>query len=228
MIHPGQVVNSLHENRFCHTGPGILRNPCRESRQIHRYPAVIGSIRMKAKIKAFIRCGILAIAICVLCMPYVLAASYPPDTAPVITGISLPDLPLHLSGRDSAPPPSLAFTQITYFNRTADKTVVTGRLPLAGGTLLIRSHDIITFRINGRYTGPAGTYAMLDLFNLGTHPLRGVKRVDAAVIINAGTTGILTSPPYWFNGSTGDYGLVAEFYGNRTNKTSRINLHVIP
>lgn len=172
------------------------------------------------------RYGILVIAVCMLCLPFVLAESdlllaesVPTGSVHTTSGITLPDISLpRFSAPVSAANPSGEVTAITFSIRKDDMRVIKGAMPVTGGTLNITNQEILVFTFTGKYTGPAGTYGMLDLYNYGgSYPIKGVPRVDGAIIIPAGKSGTLTSPPYWFAfANNGTYGYSLELFGNKT------------
>lgn len=168
--------------------------------------------------KAFLRYSILVFAICMLCSSFV-SAEWVPGTVESSTGMILPEV--SLSPWDSATVnPTGQITAITYIIRQANNNVTKRSLPVTGGTVNITNSEILFFRFTGKYTGPKGTLGMLDLYNYGgSYPLNGTKRVDAAIAIPAGSSGTLTSPPYWFgmnNTNNRSYGYTLELFGNKS------------
>lgn len=174
---------------------------------------------MTSQKNTILKFGILAFVVCMLCVPFALAESS--LTAPVYTssGISLPDI----SGYNFVPAPvspSGRITGITYYIRKSNWNVVKGGIPPDSvGRINITNSEILVFNVTAKYTGPAGTIGMLDMYNSGTYPIPGIQRADAAVIIPAGKSGTLISVPFWFgqsNANNGTYTIAFELWGNKT------------
>jgi hypothetical protein len=129
--------------------------------------------------------------------------------------------------------PTLTATTLTvsYINayvRRSGQTVLKTTVPVTGGTVSISSSDILSFSITAKYTGVAGTYGMMDLYNIGgTYPMKSVPRVDSAAILASGTATNMRSPPYWFDfANTGTYTLELEIWGGGSLKLVPITIVV--
>jgi len=166
------------------------------------------------------RYGMLVFIVCMICAPFTLAESGSTDPVPRESSLSLPDASVHVFSATKTAFPSQAITSIVYFNRTSLGKIIRGTIPVSPGntsTIVIRSTDILVFKITGKYTGPAGTYAMMDWYNyFDQYPMNGTKRVDAAIIIPTGSSGTLNPPPYWYNYRVGNNSFTLEMWGNKT------------
>jgi hypothetical protein len=165
---------------------------------------------------AIIRYGILAFAVCLLCVPLMSAQSGSDEFAPAVSIISLPDTSANELFASDGAYPAQTITQIKYYVRKTNYNVAVGTLPVTGGAVKIKSYEIISFKITGNYDGPKGTFAMMDWVSR-RYPMDGVLRVDAATVIPAGSSGTLTPTPIWFAGNIGNYSYGLEFFGNKTD-----------
>lgn len=120
---------------------------------------------------------------------------------------------------------------MVYYIRKNDQTVVKGVIPAAGMTINVKGSEILRLGFQGRYSGPAGTYAMLDYYNSGgTWPMKGVPRVDTAVTMGPGVTTTMYSLPFWANhgaGTIGSYPTLLEMWGGGQVKLVPITINVI-
>ena len=175
------------------------------------------------------RYGMLVFAICMLCVPFVLAESGSTGLAHASSRISLPDISGSVFTAPASLSPSGGFTQIAYYVRKSTNKVIKGVMPVTGGQVNITDTDILIFTFQAKYTGPAGSIGMIDLYNYGgSYPLNGTPRVDAAITIPAGSSGTLTSPPYWFNwGNNGLKHFTLEFWGNQTGIAVPVTINVL-